>query len=153
VSIHLNDEDFTDKFLENTEVYNIICDSLCLTPNPNNGSLRLPLKPVGLHSPENAASEPLDPVDPTTTTSHGTDAISISPVETSSAADQNDFQPGFIGVNPVEQGDENSPVEDDNKDNAAEEEHKDGLWDFLLGKLKDFKDWVSSLADSGGDPG
>ncbi|KAL6720853.1 hypothetical protein ACLMJK_002778 [Lecanora helva] len=35
---------------QNIEVYNIICDSIGLEPKPNNGTLRLPLKPVGLHS-------------------------------------------------------------------------------------------------------
>ena len=35
---------------QNTEVYNILCDSLGLEPKPNNGTLRLPLKPIGLHS-------------------------------------------------------------------------------------------------------
>ena len=37
---------------QNTEVYNIVCDSLGIEPKPNNGTLRLPLKPVGLHSDE-----------------------------------------------------------------------------------------------------
>ncbi|KAF3481879.1 type I phosphodiesterase/nucleotide pyrophosphatase family protein [Arthroderma uncinatum] len=35
---------------QNIEVYNIVCDSLRIKPHPNNGTLRLPLKPVGLHS-------------------------------------------------------------------------------------------------------
>lgn len=35
--------------VENTEVYNIICDSLGIEPKPNNGTLRLPLRPIGLH--------------------------------------------------------------------------------------------------------
>ena len=35
---------------QNTNVYNIICDSVGITPRPNNGTLRLPLKPIGLHS-------------------------------------------------------------------------------------------------------
>ncbi|KAL8767253.1 MAG: hypothetical protein Q9209_006179 [Squamulea sp. 1 TL-2023] len=35
---------------QNTEVYNIICDSLAVTPRPNNGTLRLPFRPAGLHS-------------------------------------------------------------------------------------------------------
>ena len=35
---------------QNTEVYNIVCDSLGIEPKPNNGTLRLPLKPIGLHS-------------------------------------------------------------------------------------------------------
>ncbi|KUI73442.1 hypothetical protein VM1G_08953 [Cytospora mali] len=34
---------------QNIEVYNILCDSLGLKPSPNNGTLRLPLKPVGVH--------------------------------------------------------------------------------------------------------
>jgi len=37
---------------QNIEVYNILCDSLGIEPKPNNGTLRLPLKPVGLHSDE-----------------------------------------------------------------------------------------------------
>lgn len=35
--------------IENTEVYNIICDSLGIEPKANNGTLRLPLKPIGFH--------------------------------------------------------------------------------------------------------
>ncbi|KAI9838605.1 MAG: hypothetical protein M1819_004919 [Sarea resinae] len=51
---------------QNTEVYNIICDSLQLTPKPNNGTLRLPLKPVGLHSDPDApfVQTPDDPPPP-----------------------------------------------------------------------------------------
>ena len=44
---------------QNIEVYNIVCDSLGIEPKPNNGTLRLPLKPVGVHG------KPLDlPEDP-----------------------------------------------------------------------------------------
>lgn len=35
--------------IENIEVYNIICDSLAVEPKANNGTLRLPLKPIGFH--------------------------------------------------------------------------------------------------------
>ena len=42
---------------ENTEVYNIVCDSLGIEPKPNNGTLRLPLKPIGLHSDNPISSE------------------------------------------------------------------------------------------------
>ncbi len=42
---------------QNLEVYNIICDSLGIEPNPNNGTLRLPLKPVGLHSHKHASPD------------------------------------------------------------------------------------------------
>ena len=35
---------------ENTEVYNLICESIGIKALPNNGTLHLPLKSVGLHS-------------------------------------------------------------------------------------------------------
>jgi len=54
---------------QNLEVYNIVCDSLGLVPEPNSGTLRLPLKPVGLHSDEAAPSleSPSDPPEETKT--------------------------------------------------------------------------------------
>ncbi|KAK4899172.1 hypothetical protein LTR27_003402 [Elasticomyces elasticus] len=48
---------------QNTEVYNIVCDSLGLKPVANNGTLRLPLKPSGLHDFDQAADVPEDPQD------------------------------------------------------------------------------------------
>ena len=43
-------------------MYNIICDSIGIEPRPNNGTLRLPLKPVGLHSdkPDMPDDTPID---------------------------------------------------------------------------------------------
>ena len=41
---------------QNIEVYNIVCDSLGITPHQNNGTLRLPLKTIGLHKPEPSPS-------------------------------------------------------------------------------------------------
>ena len=35
---------------QNTEVYNIVCDSIGIKPHPSNGTLHLPLKTEGLHS-------------------------------------------------------------------------------------------------------
>ncbi|KAL5325226.1 hypothetical protein ACEPPN_006350 [Leptodophora sp. 'Broadleaf-Isolate-01'] len=46
---------------QNIEVYNIVCDSLNIVPKPNNGTIRLPLKPVGVHTPETSLDEPSDP--------------------------------------------------------------------------------------------
>jgi hypothetical protein len=48
---------------ENIEVYNLLCDSLGLTPAPNNGTLRLPLKTIGLHDdPDKSGLDtPADP--------------------------------------------------------------------------------------------
>lgn len=40
----------------------MLCDSVGIEPRPNNGTLRLPLKPVGVHEPEDRPDEPQDPV-------------------------------------------------------------------------------------------
>ncbi len=47
---------------ENIEVYNIICDSIGIEPKANNGTLRLPLKPIGLHTdiPSSTNDSPID---------------------------------------------------------------------------------------------
>lgn len=52
----------TNVIEENTEVYNIVCDSIGIEPKANNGTLRLPLNPVGLHSdnPSSAEDSPID---------------------------------------------------------------------------------------------
>jgi len=52
----------------NMEVYNIICDSLGIDPSPNSGQIRLPFKPVGLHSDDEAPQlETPDDLPPTGT--------------------------------------------------------------------------------------
>ena len=56
-----------NKEIENTEVYNIVCDSLGIKPKANNGTLRLPLKPVGLHSDISDPETPADPPSPSST--------------------------------------------------------------------------------------
>ncbi|KAF2754088.1 Phosphodiest-domain-containing protein [Pseudovirgaria hyperparasitica] len=48
---------------QNIELYNIVCDSLGIQPLPNNGTLRLPLRPIGLHNETGAPGieRPNDP--------------------------------------------------------------------------------------------
>jgi len=46
---------------QNTEVYNIVCDSLSLNPVSNNGTLRLPLSIIGLHDFDAPVDLPDDP--------------------------------------------------------------------------------------------
>ncbi|GAP91802.1 putative type I phosphodiesterase nucleotide pyrophosphatase [Rosellinia necatrix] len=43
---------------QNINVYNILCDSINMEPMPNNGTLRLPLKVVGLHNDEMTIEQP-----------------------------------------------------------------------------------------------
>lgn len=139
-------------------MYNIICDTLGLTPNPNNGTIRLPFKPVGLHSPETATPEVVDPVETITTveptrTVESTptvepeaDAISISPIEASSAADPNVVPPVMVGVDPAEEVPER-PVVEDGGQHSDEGNGRENLWDYFAGKLEDFKEWFGELVD------
>jgi hypothetical protein len=52
--------------LENIELYNIVCDTLGVAPAPNNGTLRLPFKPVGHHEDIDAPKIEI-PYDPPST--------------------------------------------------------------------------------------
>lgn len=64
-------------WVENIEVYNLLCDSLGLKPKPNNGTLRLPLKPIGTHDIEDEPKVPEDPV-----TSYSIVSTSSQPAKT-----------------------------------------------------------------------
>ncbi|KAK8016110.1 ectonucleotide pyrophosphatase/phosphodiesterase 1 [Apiospora rasikravindrae] len=92
---------------QNIEVYNMLCDSVGMEPKPNNGTLRLPLKPIGLHDsepgeeledPETTTSSPA--AASTTTTISSTSSIKNT-VTTTVAAAQNPASTPPIGVDPV----------------------------------------------------
>lgn len=129
-----------------------MCDSLKLRPKPNNGTLRLPLKTVGVHTDENAPETPSDPVPlnhaappPAHTDENAIDAvISISPIEASSAADPLVKPPHFVGVDiPEKIGNDNVSVERPVVDDEKKKE--DGGMDFLAWmkkKLDGVKDWL-----------
>ncbi|RDA95380.1 hypothetical protein CP533_3509 [Ophiocordyceps camponoti-saundersi (nom. inval.)] len=63
---------------QNIEVYNILADSIGMAPKPNNGTLRLPLKPIGKHDEEDAETEPEDPP-PTSTALEPTQVVPQRP--------------------------------------------------------------------------
>lgn len=131
--------------IENIEVYNIICDSLGISPKPNNGTLRLPLKPVGLHTPETSVEDPSDPP-PASSPAQEEDAsavISISPIEASSAADPNVKPPTAVGVDPAEEAGVDRPVVEDTGNGESEKE-KDFL-KWIKEKLDGLKGWVGGL--------
>ncbi|KAL5381420.1 hypothetical protein DPSP01_007134 [Paraphaeosphaeria sporulosa] len=71
---------------QNIEVYNIVCDSIGITPLANNGTLRLPLKPVGLHSDEDNLPDetPADPV-PVSASPSPSPSSSLSPSPSAAA--------------------------------------------------------------------
>ncbi|KAH8816893.1 alkaline-phosphatase-like protein [Xylogone sp. PMI_703] len=159
---------------QNIEVYNILCDSLGLEPKPNNGTLRLPLKPVGLHSADTSPADPADPPSSDLTSSsttissessthilattiptssststppsdEGPNMISISPIEASSAADPNVVPPHLVGVDPVEDAPADRPVVDDG---GEETEKGEGFWEWVKDKIDHLKDWVSGLGNN-----
>lgn len=121
-------QEMLTKYTENIEVYNILCDSLGLTPAPNNGTLRLPLKPVGLHDDVPVPEVPLDPVTSYTLTPTPTPAPTSTPVKS-------------LGVDPVATGDDPTagsvgitlPTEPGLAEEADEE---------LLNAAKDWWDWA-----------
>jgi hypothetical protein len=148
-------------------VYNIICDSLSIDPKPNNGTLRLPLKTVGLHSPETAPEEPLDPQYPESETSPtsiqnssqslssatSTSGISspdpvieISPIEVSSAADPNVVPPTMVGVDTPEDANVDRPVVGD--DSVVSEEEK-SFWSWFTDEISKAKGWFSNITGHG----
>lgn len=112
---------------QNIEVYNILCDTVGLDPSPNNGTLRLPFKPVGLHEDMPAVEVPSDPV--TSYTITPSTSPTPTPVPSPSKA---------LGVDPVVTGDTSSPI---GVDPPSAEGDKD-----LLGSVedsaKDILDWA-----------
>ncbi|CAG8974996.1 hypothetical protein HYALB_00011180 [Hymenoscyphus albidus] len=148
---------------QNIEVYNIICDSLGLTPNPNNGTIRLPFKTVGLHSSEPTPQELVDPPPPTTpspsvplsstsssmTASQTADAgldgvISISPIEVDPVPDSNVYSPDVVpvGVDHVDEANVDRPVVGD--DSVVSEGEKKNFWSWLTDKFESVKTWLKN---------
>lgn len=123
---------------ENIEVYNILCDSLGLTPSPNNGTLRLPLKPVGLHDSVPAVDTPPDPVTSYTIT-HTSAPSSSTSVLLSVSTDSTKS----LGVDPVATGAVSNPVGIDppSEPNPADEEDKN-LVDSISGTAGDILEWA-----------
>lgn len=129
---------------ENIEVYNILCDSVGLAPRPNNGTLRLPLKPFGLHD-EGAAETPPDP-DPDPDPSASSSAHPASPSVNPVGVDQpsSDSGPGTALHDGEDQGDKSTL---DEIETSAQD-----FWDWFTGKVKDWwdkaKESVSKVGSS-----
>ncbi|KAJ5937520.1 pyrophosphatase/phosphodiesterase [Penicillium verhagenii] len=106
---------------QNIEVYNIVCDSLGIEPLPNNGTLRLPLHPIGLHSDENALpverpSDPPEAASPTVILPEPMSPESDAPIEA----------PPATGI-------------------SSHDENKGSWWGSLVGKLEEWKEWAGEL--------
>ena len=121
---------------QNTEVYNIVCDTLGIEPHPNNGTLRLPLKPEGLHDSGPPGGGKVSDFPP-----EGTE-----PEPSPSASQEPDAQ----GANATTGG--GSPF-DSPSDNAQEDgangpgQPTQSWWDHLKDKLDAAKEWVNGIID------
>ncbi|KLU83362.1 ectonucleotide pyrophosphatase/phosphodiesterase 1 [Magnaporthiopsis poae ATCC 64411] len=126
---------------QNIEVYNIICDSVGLTPVPNNGTLRLPLKPVGLHGPQAPIEEPADPATSTVSTSSTVPpSASSSPTSTNSVGPD----PTASGARPAETTPAGKgEVTGDNDKHKTPGEKVQELWSWFTGKIEHLWDKIT----------
>lgn len=131
---------------ENVNVYNILCDSLGIEPRPNNGTLRLPLQPVGLHSDEDVPfiEHPQDPPTATSDVALGP-STSAAPKTTSSVSEDVPLEDAPTESNPDQDiPDQGTP------DPENEEPGNSGsgsLWDAFWGTVDYVKDIAVGLVD------
>ncbi|MCJ1462921.1 hypothetical protein MMC07_001525 [Pseudocyphellaria aurata] len=113
------------EIFQNTEVYNIVCDSLGIKPKPNNGTLRLPLVPIGLHSDQS----PTDDDIPTDLLSDPASTVPATPEMTASATSRMSTPTG----------------QSESDSNEKEVEESQSLWDYLKATLDAAKSWAVSV--------
>ncbi|PNY27182.1 pyrophosphatase/phosphodiesterase [Tolypocladium capitatum] len=144
---------------QNTEVYNILADSIGMVPKPNNGTLRLPLKPIGTHKPDDRPEQPADPPHPSTAepptagpskhperptrpatpTQHERPTPSPTPPQTQEPA-------------PPSDGNDKNQGDDDGKDSGSIKDKVKGLWDWLTDKVGHLWDKITGTdSDSDSD--
>jgi len=120
---------------QNIEVYNIICDSLHIPPQPNNGTLRLPLKPVGLHSDKGAPPDEI-PADPPIEMGDGNPSTKTTQITATIGVEIPDVEP----TRPVVH-DGNTP----NTDGKGKKQTSSDWWAYLIAKIEAAKGWASGV--------
>ncbi|KAK3330569.1 alkaline-phosphatase-like protein [Apodospora peruviana] len=165
---------------QNTEVYNILCDSVGMDPMPNNGTLRLPLKPAGLHTDPGVddGDTPVDPVivtmtiSATTTSSSSITAMATKPTKsivvdpvtvtvssqtttTSSSSSSSATQPSkSLGVDlpkpPRPSGAESSSGGDTDGGDGDDEDDKGGVHSFWDWFTGKVDEWWGKVTGGGG---
>jgi len=153
---------------QNTEVYNIVCDSLGIKPQPNNGTFRLPLIPIGMHESNPQGETPDDPVANNDILGFagapGKDDLSssFSSSSTTAAATIAIELPASVNVAVTTQSltaqSTNThtstaaqfalptrPVVHDGEDENADGKDKNLWWEWIKGNLDGVKDWATGL--------
>ena len=140
---------------QNIEVYNIICDSLGIKPHPNNGTLRLPLQTIGLHSDEDAPL--LDtPHDPELGGAEGdseTRPRHIEPPDQDTAADlerppTDDTVGGATSEEPADVDGDDAGGDGKAGPDADEHGTKKSWWDFVHDQLEEVKEWANGIIEA-----
>lgn len=116
----------------------MLCGSLGITPAPNNGTLHLPLKPLGIHAPGDFEEPVDDPAlsDAETATKGAGQSIGVDPVSVirSTAAADDGPPTSASSSEPTEAGETD---EDEDDDGSALENAKStmkGFWDWVKEK-------------------
>jgi len=154
---------------QNTAVYGIVCDSLGLPPASNNGTLRLPLKPVGLHSVAGPGEIPEDPLPSGATVPVIAPVPQFSnmpPIEEAGHSDSptpasstnsvtwtTDSTGSLVTYNPEDQQnkeDQVSPKRPEVHDGEDEHvKHRNGWWAWFEAKFGDAQDWAAGVFHKG----
>ena len=118
-----------------------MCDSLGITPKPNNGTLRLPLKPVGFHSQDGGVNDPLEP--------SLQSEITVQPISEPTV-----FPPGMSDAQPSDPVvSDNNQIPSDDDQELADAEHysnpSNGWWSSLKKEFDAAKAWLSQTFTSG----
>ncbi|KAF1731150.1 putative pyrophosphatase/phosphodiesterase [Beauveria bassiana] len=139
---------------QNIELYNLLCDSVGITPEPNNGTLRLPLKPDGTHTDEVAEEQ-----DPVLTKDATESALPFTSTQSSSTSGETtEAQPSptlVTGTEAPAAPEETGPARTDSEDDGEEKDETDegngeekdsGLLGSLVGAVGNAWDWISGQA-------
>ncbi|KIW74266.1 hypothetical protein Z517_12206 [Fonsecaea pedrosoi CBS 271.37] len=132
---------------QNIEVYNIMCDSLGIVPQPNNGTLRLPLKTEGLHSEDDRPGSEVvaDPVDENKDQEGDTPDTIVDPDD--EEEHQEEATPDDDPDSPVEAPPDPEKPDADTPD-EDQEEKKGSWWKFLHEELEKAKQWAKEFVES-----
>ncbi|KAK4973335.1 hypothetical protein LTR66_011171 [Elasticomyces elasticus] len=118
---------------QNIEVYNIVCDSIGVAPKANNGTLRLPLRPVGMHDGAPPAEVPDDP-----------------PRENDQAVDA---AAALLPASPASTNAQAAPTRPIVHDGLSQDEADEGdkginlSWEWVTGKLDGLKVWATGVSE------
>lgn len=143
---------------QNTEVYNVVCDSLGIEPRTGNGTLRLPFKVDGVHGDlKESIEEPHDHPAAESSVASGSMVSSMPTLEgigsevsasapTISASKSQDTVQGVV----------EQPTRPEVHDGLEDEKEKEKIskwWDWVTGKVEDAKGWVTGLFKGGKEEG